>query len=51
MGSRGRDHVLKNYNFEDFQTKWVEIMDEIYETNGSWENRKNWVSWKLEEVA
>ena len=51
LGRKGRDHVLKNYNFEEFQSKWVQIMDEVYETNGSWENRKNWSSWKLEEVA
>lgn len=41
MGMKGREHVLKNYSFEKYQTRWVEIVDEIYKTHGSWSNRKN----------
>ncbi len=51
MSKAGREHVLKNYNFENYEKGWVNIMDEFIEKNGSWENRKNYNSWILMEVA
>jgi glycosyltransferase involved in cell wall biosynthesis len=51
MGSQGRRHVLKNYNFENFEKSWIELMDKIIEQNGSWETRKNYKKWHLLEVA
>lgn len=51
MGAKGREHVLKNYNYDDYCNKWVEIMDDICEKNGSWENRKNYNSWSLTKVS
>lgn len=50
MGSKGRKHVEKNYNFDDFNSTWVATMDEIYNTMGSWENRKEYQSWKMETL-
>ena len=29
LGRLGREHVLKNYNFNDLQHKWVEVIDNI----------------------
>ena len=51
LGKKGRDHVLKNYNFIDFEKKWIELMDGIHERHGSWSNRKKYKSWNFEEVA
>ena len=51
MAKAGRQHVLKNYNFENYEKQWVKIMDDFIEKNGSWENRKNYNSWELLEVA
>ena len=51
MGNKGREHVLKNYNFRDFNQKWIEIMDELIENNGSWENRKGYSGIYFGEVA
>ena len=51
MSALGREHVLKNYNFENYENGWVKIMDDFIEKNGSWENRKNYNSWVLMEVA
>ena len=51
MAEAGREHVLKNYNFEDYEKEWVRIIDDLIEKNGSWENRKNYNSWVLLEVA
>ena len=51
LGQKGRDHVLKNYNYDDYCNNWVEIIDDICEKNGSWENRKNYNSWSLTKVS
>ena len=37
---------IKNYSFEKYRTKWVEIMDNVCESRGSWENRKNYKSYR-----
>ena len=51
MAIAGRQHVLDNYNFENYEKEWVRIMDDFIEKNGSWENRKNYSPWVLMEVA
>tara|TARA_R110002074_G_scaffold31403_5_gene88183 strand:- start:21652 stop:22914 length:1263 start_codon:yes stop_codon:yes gene_type:complete len=51
LGEKGREHVIKNYNFIDFEKKWVELMDNVHEKYGSWENRKNYKAWTFEEIA
>ena len=51
MGNLGKEHVEKNYNFETFEKRWVDLMLDIHEKHGSWENRKNYHNWKLLEVA
>ena len=51
MSAKGIEHVLENYNFEDFETNWIETMDEIIEKHGSWETRKNYQPWHFMEVA
>ena len=50
MGERGLQHVLMNFNFKNFQNKWVETIDGICEKYGCWENRKHYQSWKLVEI-
>jgi len=50
LGQRGRAHVEKNYNFEDYGKKWDELLTQIYEEMGSWDNRKGYKSWELLEV-
>mgnify|MGYP003109830572 CR=1 FL=1 len=51
MGQLGREHVMKNYNFDDFNKVWVDTMLKIYEEGGSWETRKYQKRWYLKEVA
>ncbi len=51
MGMKGREHVLKNYNFETFNKQWVELMDSVVEKYGSWENRKEYNGIYFGEVA
>jgi glycosyltransferase involved in cell wall biosynthesis len=50
LGDMGRDHVLKNYNFKNFQISWQALIKDITEKFGSWENRKGYKTWELTEV-
>lgn len=50
LGKKGRDHVMKNYNFENYGTSWVNLLQEVHEKYGSWENRKNYKSWRMTEL-
>tara|TARA_B100001123_G_scaffold74689_3_gene84223 strand:+ start:32042 stop:33337 length:1296 start_codon:yes stop_codon:yes gene_type:complete len=51
MSIQGREHVRKNYNFDNFEKQWVSLIDEFIEKHGSWDNRKNYQRWHLMEVA
>ena len=51
MGEKGRQHVNENYNFNDFEEKWVNLMLKIHEKCGSWEERKGYNTIKFKEVA
>jgi glycosyltransferase involved in cell wall biosynthesis len=50
LGAKGMQHIQKNYNFIDFENKWVQIMLDVHEKHGSWEKRKNYNSWELLEA-
>jgi glycosyltransferase involved in cell wall biosynthesis len=50
IGKKGRTHVLKNYNFENFAKKWENILTDLHNKKGSWENRKDYKKWELLEV-
>ena len=49
-GQLGRQHVMKNYNFENFEKSWIDLLLQIHENHGSWNTRKNYNSWKIQEV-
>ena len=51
LGTSGRNHVMTNYNFEDFKTKWVNLITETCEKYGSWDNRKQYKNYRFEEIA
>lgn len=50
LGKLGRQHVVTNYNFDDYRRRWVEIMDETIEKHGSWQTRKNYKPWNFMEI-
>jgi glycosyltransferase involved in cell wall biosynthesis len=50
LGKLGRKHVMKNYNFNDFNRSWVELMESIHQRHGSWKNRKNRQNWRNESL-
>ena len=51
MGLAGREHVINNYGQENFEKAWVNLMDNVYKNRGSWQNRQQYKSWNLVEVA
>ena len=40
-------NFLKNYNFKNFQDKWVELMLDLHERHGSWDNGKLYNRWEI----
>jgi glycosyltransferase involved in cell wall biosynthesis len=51
MSIGGMKHVVNNYGFDKFETKWINLMDEIVEKQGSWSTRQGYKRWHLLEVA
>ena len=51
MGVLGREHVMKNYNFEAFNQTWVDVMTKLHEDEGSWETRKYDKRWTIKEIV
>jgi len=51
LGKAGREHVLKNYNFANFNKTWVDTLVNLHEEEGSWETRNYNNSWNLEEIT
>ncbi len=50
MGHQGRNHVMKNYNFIDFKSRWVDLMDSVTEA-GSHDTRTGYNGIRFKEVA
>ena len=51
LAVKGREHVIKNFNFDNFNQQWVDFMLRMHEEHGSWETRKNYNNIHLLEVA
>jgi len=51
LGQLGRDHVMSNYNFDEFEQRWVSTMLKLHEQEGSWETRKGYNGITFKEVA
>ncbi len=51
IASQGMRHVNENYNFENFEQSWINLMDKILDEHGSWETRRGYKKWHLMEVA
>lgn len=50
LGRLGRNHVLNNYGLSQYSDMWYKLFKDIEEQFGSWENRKNHITWSLEEI-
>jgi len=47
MGQKGRENIIKNYNFEDTLQKWDRLLSKVYLERGSWESRKKYNKWEV----
>ena len=50
MGKLGREHVVKNYNFENYCNSWDETLTMIHEEMGSWDTRRGYKSWEMRKL-
>lgn len=50
MGAAGRRHVEENYNFTKTLERWDNLLSEIHQKYGSWDNRKSYNRWELTEL-
>jgi len=53
LGLAGREHALKNYNFQVYADRWVRLLEEAHERYGSWnhpQGRKNYKGWEHAEL-
>lgn len=50
IGRKGREHMMENFNYENYGRQWVELVDHVIEKNGSWVNRKGYRSWEAIDV-
>ena len=50
LGTMGRQHLIKNYNLDNFAKQWDELFTRIHNNCGSWDTRKNYKSWEFSEV-
>lgn len=46
IGQAGRQHVIQNFNFDNFINQWDTLFTQIHQENGSWPNRK-YKAWEL----
>jgi len=47
LGMAGQKHVHTNYNYENYKSKWIEIVDDYLEKTGSWNTRTGYKNWAL----
>tara|TARA_R100000664_G_C2741307_1_gene129749 strand:- start:195 stop:1463 length:1269 start_codon:yes stop_codon:yes gene_type:complete len=50
LGDRATEYVKNNYSYEKFQKQWIELVDDIIERHGSWNNRRGYTPWSIKEV-
>jgi len=52
LGRKGRNHVVTNYNFDNFIQKWDEVFTMVHEEYGSWDTRRPYKDrWVLKEIV
>jgi len=51
LGQLGKEHVDKNYNFENFQKTWADLIEKAMVDYGSWAERKKYNNWTLKEIV
>ena len=47
LGRKGREYTQKEFNFDTFINQWDTIFTEIYENQGSWEDRQGYAPYRM----
>ncbi len=50
LGEKALENVNKRFSFKLYQKRWIEIIGEVIETNGSGKDRRNYDRWELMEI-
>jgi glycosyltransferase involved in cell wall biosynthesis len=50
LGNNCINKILKEYSFEGYAKSWDDLIVDVYNRFGSWENRKNYSPWELTKV-
>ena len=50
LGLKGKMHVEKKYNFENYLSTWDKILKDVHKKYGSWDTREHYDHWELIEV-
>ena len=50
LSKMGIEHVERNFSFENYKKRWIEIIENTIEKHGSWDSRKNYRRWTLGEI-
>ena len=50
LGNLGRKHVLDHYGFSQYSELWQKTFQDLEENHGSWDTRKNYKHWSIEEL-
>ena len=51
LGELGRKHVEKNYSLNKAIEVWDDSIQDLRERCGSWETRKDYKPWTLQEIT
>jgi len=49
IGQQGRQHVIENFNFENFIARWDKIFTDTHNKCGSWPNT-SYKAWEIKEI-
>ncbi len=49
LGQLGHNHVVKNYNLNDYSKSWQKAITSLHKSGGSWSNRKH-KNWEIIEL-
>ena len=50
LGNNCINKIVKEYSFEEYAKSWDDLIVDVYNRFGSWENRKNYSPWELVKV-
>tara|TARA_R110000824_G_scaffold67377_5_gene174483 strand:+ start:9323 stop:10591 length:1269 start_codon:yes stop_codon:yes gene_type:complete len=50
LGRKGRQHVMKNYSFDNFCKNWEDVLTMVHWEMGSWDTRIGYNKWELKEL-